>query len=170
MESILEFFQTPAGIFTGLALLFFAGLGLFVVLREARGYIASLQGDPRWGPLADFLLPAIDQCIVAAFQAGEWAADEFGERLKGLDKKVLADALYGILPDEISIGPLKWNWKNYVSKEQFAIFVQKRFDELNALWDENSQAILDWLKRPSEERVGLIGPRPIGPEPTRPAW
>ena len=86
---------------------------LFVGLAVSSGVFALLvvlypklkgetQGYPMEAIVEPLLLPIIYEAICAAYRISEQAMDEIGERVRGLDKKVIADTVYAMLPDEIA--------------------------------------------------------------------
>lgn len=106
------------------------GLALLVrwVLREKQGY-------PREEEIEAALRPYVYQAIMLAYKTSERLVDQNMERLRGLDKKALADWAYNALPETIfvkgvpiPIGLLK----RLVTQEDFARMVQDIFDGFEA--------------------------------------
>jgi hypothetical protein len=152
LDQLIAFFQTPAGVFAGLILLAIMVFGALQALVQLRRALTYLIGHPTYGQITEILLPVVDQAIVAAFKAAEFSLEEFGRKLRGLDKKTLANAIYAYIPDEIVIGGVfKWHPKKWISEVDFEVFVQRRFDEMIALWTENSDQLLDLVR----EQLGL---------------
>jgi len=88
------------------------------------------QGYPYEARIEAALVPVIFSGICAAYRVSEWAVDELGERLTGLDKKRIADHLYSLLPDEIAgfdIAVIK----RAVPPERFEELVQDVFDRFD---------------------------------------
>jgi len=128
------------------ALLVLALLGALVLLVQARKHLGRLAGHPTWGDVAAYFLPHIDQAITAAFKASEAASDAFGDRLKGIDKKPIALAIWSLIPDDVEIGPFIWHPKDHISLFQFEALLQDRFEFLVQAWDENSEKLLELLQ------------------------
>jgi hypothetical protein len=125
----LTFWQVT-GVIVGVFLALAGGASVMVVV--IRKLLASEQGYPGEAQIEEALRKYAGFAIIAAYKLSEVAVDEFKLRLEGLDKKQIADHLYDMLPDHITIGkfvvPISWV-KRFVSKERFAEIVQSVFDE-----------------------------------------
>ena len=105
----------------------------------------------RWGKLenvAEFLLEEwAYKAVLAAYRTSELAMDEWGERMKGWDKKVLADKIYSLIPDTIAGIPTEL-LKKLVTQERFEVMVQMVFDEFVDFYDKESgrfsELMQDW--------------------------
>lgn len=117
---------------------------LFVGLAAASGIFALLvvlypklkgevQGYPLEAIVEPLLLPIIYEAICAAYRMSEQAVDEIGERIRGLDKKAIADTVYAMLPDEIG-GHSITVIKAVVSQERFVQLVQNAFDRFDRFY------------------------------------
>ncbi len=117
---------------------------LFVGLAAASAFFALLvvlypklkgetQGYPLEALIEPLLLPIIYEAICAAYRVSEKALDEVGDRLKGLDKKVIADSVYAMLPDEIG-GRDVTVIKSVISRERFQQLVQDAFDRFDRFY------------------------------------
>ena len=103
-----------------------AGVYLYKYLKS------GVQGYPGEEALEKALLPYLYNAIMFAYKASEAAIDASQERLDGIDKKMLADAVYNMLPEFLYIGtvavPLNF-LKTVVTRERFSELVQLAFDE-----------------------------------------
>jgi len=117
---------------------------LFVGLAAASGIFALLvvlypklkgetQGYPLEAIVEPLLLPIIYEAICAAYRMSEQAMDEIGDRIKGLDKKAVADSVYAMLPDRIGDHDLTVV-KAIVSQERFQQLVQDAFDRFDRFY------------------------------------
>jgi len=117
---------------------------LFVGLAAASGIFALLvvlypklkgetQGYPLEAIVEPLLLPIIYEAICAAYRMSEQAMDEIGDRIKGLDKKAVADSVYAMLPDRIGDHDLTVV-KAVVSQERFQQLVQDAFDRFDRFY------------------------------------
>jgi hypothetical protein len=117
---------------------------LFVGLAVSSGVFALLvvlypklkgetQGYPMEAIVEPLLLPIIYEAICAAYRISEQAMDEIGERVRGLDKKAIADTVYAMLPDEIA-GYEITVIKAIVSQERFEQLVQDAFDRFDSFY------------------------------------
>jgi len=117
---------------------------LFVGLATASGIFALLvvlypklkgetQGYPLEAIVEPLLLPLIYEAICAAYRMSEQAMDQIGDRIKGLDKKAIADSVYAMLPDKIGDFELTVV-KSVVSKERFEQLVQDAFDRFDRFY------------------------------------
>lgn len=103
------------------------------------------------------IVELLTKAITLAWQASEQAIDEGRDRLHGLDKKLIADRLYDTGGDllvrlQLRLLPISVDLRNYVTREQFAGFVQTRFDDMT----DGLQGILDDMEEqgpPGSDRV-----------------
>jgi hypothetical protein len=94
------------------------------------------QGYPFEAQIEELLLPYAFQGICAAYRIGEVAVDEAHERLKGADKKKIADSIYAMLPDRIG-GYDVTLVKRLVPRERFEELVQDAFDRFDRFFVEH---------------------------------
>jgi hypothetical protein len=114
---------------------------LYKWLRE------DVQGYPNEAEIEGVILPYVAKAIMMAYKASEQLIDAGQERLRGIDKKKLADAAYDMLPNMIYV-PVGGNVipipihivKQLISKERFAGLVQYYFDEFMAWYDRVQDA------------------------------
>ena len=127
-------------LFVGIALaagLFALGVVLYPKLkREEQGYLleAAIEGA---------LLPIIFEGICAAYRMSEKGVDELHERIRGADKKKIADSIYRMLPDQVGDYDLSLI-KTIVSEERFEQLVQDAFDRFDRFFVQH-QAHFDEL-------------------------
>ena len=117
---------------------------LFVGLATASGFFALLvvlypklkgetQGYPLEAVIEPLFLPIIYEAICAAYRVSEQALDEIGDRIRGLDKKGIADSVYAMLPDEIGGYDLTVV-KAVIGQERFEQLVQDAFDRFDRFY------------------------------------
>ena len=116
-----------AGIIAGAAL--FIALGAWLLPKLAR----EEQGYPMEAKIEAVLIPIIFYGICAAYRLSEKAMDEFGQRMDGLDKKAIADALYAMLPSKVAGFDLSVI-KRLVPPARFEQLVQDVFDRFDQHW------------------------------------
>ena len=114
---------------------FFVGLaatsGIFALLVVLYPKLkGETQGYPLEAIIEPLLLPIIYEAICAAYRMSEQAMDELGERIKGLDKKAIADTIYTMLPDEIAGYDIALI-KAVISQERFEQLVQDAFNRFD---------------------------------------
>jgi len=78
-------------------------------------------------------LPIIYEAICAAYRVSEQALDEIGDRIRGLDKKGIADSVYAMLPDKIGGYDLTVV-KAVIGQERFEQLVQDAFDRFDRFY------------------------------------
>jgi hypothetical protein len=113
------------------------------------------QGYPLEVQIEASLLPLAFEGICAAYRMSEMAMDEIGERMRGCDKKKLADGLYDLLPDTVGGFPLS-AVKAVVNRERFQEIVEnafaqfdRRFVAYQARYDELFEAWKATVAEPS---------------------
>lgn len=122
------------------------GIWLFPKLAKEK------QGYPFEAELEAALLPVVYQGIMAAYRTSERAMDEIAARIRGSDKKALADTIYNLIPDVIVVQgkaiPVSIV-KSLIPRWRFEELVQLAFDEFDeqylshsARWDRLFE---DWL-------------------------
>ena len=114
-------------LFVGIALtagLFALGVVLYPRLRREQ------QGYPFEAAIEAALLPLIFEGVCAAYRLSERGVDEAHLRIKGADKKKIADGIYGLLPEKIGNFDLSLV-KRIVPRERFEQLVQDAFDRFD---------------------------------------
>jgi len=110
---------------------------LFALLIVTYNWLQSKrQGYPLEAQIEAALLPIIFQGICAAYRLGERAVDEGYERLRGADKKLIADSIYAMLPDKIGNFDLTLV-KSIITRERFEQLVQNVFDTFDRFYVEH---------------------------------
>lgn len=108
-----------------------AGVYLYKWLKS------GTQGYPGEEAIEGALLPYLHNAIMFAYKVSETAIDASQERLDGLDKKLLADAVYDLLPPFLYVGtiavPLGF-LRTLITRERFSELVQMSFDEFMAFY------------------------------------
>jgi hypothetical protein len=114
-------------LFVGIAVpsaLFALGVALYPKLKtEEQGYRYEAAVEAA-------LLPIIFQGICAAYRLSEKGVDELHQRIKGADKKQVADSIYAMLPDQVGDFDLSLV-KRVVTQERFQQLVQDAFDRFD---------------------------------------
>ena len=116
-----------------IAISFLAFAGLLILYNWLQG---KKQGYPMEAEIEAALLPIIFQGICAAYRLGERAVDEGYERLRGADKKAIADSIYAMLPDKVGDFDLTLV-KRVIPKERFEELVQDVFDRFDRFYKEH---------------------------------
>ncbi len=88
------------------------------------------QGYPYEAEIEAVLVPLIFQGICSAYRVSEWGMEQVGQKMAGLDKKAIANAVYALLPDQIGKFPL-YVVKRIVTPERFEQLVQNVFDQFD---------------------------------------
>lgn len=135
--------------FVGIALtsgLFALGVVFYPKLRRER------QGYPLEAAIEAALLPIIFKGICAAYRLSEKGVDEIRERIRGVDKKAIADSIYKMLPDKVGDFDLSLV-KRVVTPERFEQLVQDVFDRFDRFFVEH-QAHFDELFEEWKEEEG----------------
>jgi len=102
-----------------------------VVLLSFVGFVQLNRHLLKTGAHPAFL-GFVHEAIVLAYKSSDAVFDAVEDRLRGAQKKELADAIYDLLPGYIHIGVLnvKIDWKKYVPKDKFSEYVQLEYDKL----------------------------------------
>ena len=127
-------------LFVGVALsagLFALGVVLYPKLK------AEKQGYPMEAAIEAALLPVIFQGICAAYRLSEQGVDDLHQRIKGADKKNIADSIYRMLPDKVGDYELSLV-KHLITQQRFEELVQDAFDRFDRFFVEH-QAHFDGL-------------------------
>jgi hypothetical protein len=101
--------------------LFALGVVLYPKIR------AASPTTPIAAVIEEALLPLIYQGICASYRLSELGVDTIEARIKGADKKKIADGIYALLPEKIGNFDLGLV-KNVITKERFEKLVQDAFD------------------------------------------
>ena len=127
-------------LFVGIAVssgLFALGVVLYPKLKTEE------QGYPMEAAIEAALLPIIYEGICAAYRMSEKSMDELRQRIKGADKKKIADSIYRMLPDKVGDYDLSLV-KFVITEERFEQLVQDAFDRFDRFFVEH-QAHFDEL-------------------------
>ena len=101
------------------------------------------QGYPLEAQIEAALLPLMFEAICSAYRLSEQAVDEVGARIRGMDKKRIADSIYRMLPDKVGDFDLSLV-KSVIPQERFEALVQDAFDRFDRFFIEH-QAHFDEL-------------------------
>ena len=110
--------------------LFALGVVLYPRLRSEK------QGYPFEAQIEAALLPIIFQGICSAYRLSEKSVDTIHQRIKGVDKKKIADSIYAMLPDKIGVYEVVLI-KRIVSPARFEQLVQNAFDSSDRFFIEH---------------------------------
>ena len=127
------------------------GVYLYRWLKNAK------QGYPKEEEIEAALLPYVYNAIMFAYKTSETFVDEGQDRLRGLDKKVIAGLIYDLLPAELVVGEFIVNlgWLLVaVPKPLFERFVESAFAKFLD-WYEDAQAAL------GDKVLEMVGPKPF---------
>jgi len=106
------------------------GVVLYPKLRTEK------QGYPFEAEIEAALLPIIFQGICSAYRLSEQSVDSIHQRIRGTDKKKIANSIYAMLPEKIGIFEVVLI-KRIVSQERFEQLVQNVFDSSDRFFIEH---------------------------------
>lgn len=107
------------------------GLAVAYALTQIRANAA-----PRVQDILNALLPWVYKAIIAGEVIAADALDETGRDLDGLDKAAIANSLYNLLPNTITVGGRTLDIvfiKHIITLEMWTAFVKQNFDEVKAM-------------------------------------
>jgi hypothetical protein len=117
------------------------------------------------------LQPLIFQAIMASYRLSEKNVDQGYDRLKGADKKALADSVYKLLPDRISEYDITFV-KSLITKERFQDLVQNCFDQFDQFYVRNHSHFDDqfqqWVTANQSGPAGAMAKPTLSPPPVGP--
>ncbi len=122
-------------------------LALFIGIALSTGIFALLvilypklktekQGYPLEAQIEAALLPLMFEGICSAYRLSEQAVDDVGKRIRGVDKKAIADSIYRMLPDQVGDFDLTLV-KSIITQERFETLVQDAFDRFDRFFIEH---------------------------------
>jgi len=152
--------NTWIALFVGIAVtsaLFALGVVLYPKLKSEK------QGYPFEAQIEAVLLPVIFQGISVAYRLSEKGVDEVHQRINGVDKKKIADSIYGLLP--VKVGDFDLNLiKHIVSRERFEVLVQNAFDRFDSFFVEHQTRFDELFEKwkadnvPAQPDSQVVGP------------
>jgi hypothetical protein len=114
------------------------------------------------------LQPLIHQAILAAYRLSEKTIDQGNARLRGADKKQLADDAYALLPERVGQYDITFI-KSLVPRERFEALVQNAFDQFDRFYLTNHAHFDDEFQKWAEKNKpaapvadGATAAHPIG--------
>jgi hypothetical protein len=107
--------------------------GVLALLLVIYPRIREGSNDVVVASIESALQPFIFDAIMAAYRLSEKAVDQGFERLKGADKKGLADSVYKLLPERVGEHDVAFV-KSFVTQERFATLVQNAFDQFDQFY------------------------------------
>jgi hypothetical protein len=120
--------------------LFALGVVLYPKLKaEKQGYLFEAEIEAA-------LLPIIFQGICSAYRLSEKSVDDIHQRIRGVDKKKIADSIYGMLPDKVGVFEVVLV-KRIVSRERFEQLVQDAFNRSDRFFVEHQAHFDDLFER-----------------------
>lgn len=112
--------------------LFALGVVLYPKLKSEK------QGYPFEAAIEAALLPLIFKGVCAAYRLSEKGVDDIQLRIKGTDKKKIADTVYRMMPEKIGQFEIALV-KRVVTRERFESLVQNVFDNFDAFFVEHQK-------------------------------
>jgi len=106
------------------------GVKLYPILKNQQ------QGYPHEAEVEAALLPYLFTGICGAYRLSEQSLDALHIRMDGVNKKVVADLVYTMLPDRIGNFDLTLV-KALVPPDRFEQLVQDAFDRFDRFWVEH---------------------------------
>ena len=120
--------------------LFALGVVLYPKLKSGK------QGYPFEAAIEAALLPLIFQGIASAYRLSERGVDELQMKLRGADKKKIADSIYRMLPEKI--GPFAVeDIKRVITQEKFEVLVQNTFDNFDRFFVQHQKHFDDLFEK-----------------------
>jgi len=120
--------------------LFAVGVVVYPKLKSQK------QNYPFEAQVEAALLPLIFNGLCAAYRLSEKGVDEMHCRLKGLDKKNVAQTVYRMLPDKIGEFELSLV-KKVVTQARFETLVQNAFDNFDRFFVEHQSHFDDLFEK-----------------------
>ncbi len=141
--------------------------GVFALLLVIYPRIRAGSSNVVVASLEAALQPFIFEAIMAAYRLSEKTVDQGYERLKGADKKALADSVYKLLPDRIGDHDITFV-KSLVTRERFEVLVQNAFDQFDqfyvvhhAHFDDEFQDFIGQNKPAAPPTTIVVPPAPM---------
>ena len=128
--------------------LFALGVVLYPKLKSEK------QGYPFEAEIEAALLPLIFKGVCAAYRLSEKGVDDIQLRLKGIDKKKIADTVYRLMPEKIGQFEIVLV-KRVVTRERFDSLVQNVFDNFDAFFVEHQKHFDDLFEEWKAENKPL---------------
>ena len=130
-------------LFVGIAVtsaLFALGVILYPKLKGEK------QGYPFEAAIEAALLPLIFKGVCAAYRLSEKGIDDIQLRIKGVDKKKIADTVYRMMPEKVGQFEIELV-KRVVSRERFEALVQNVFDNFDSFFVEHQKHFDDLFEK-----------------------
>lgn len=110
-----------------------ASCAIFALLLVIYPRLRMSSGNLAQAAVEAALQPIIYQAICAAYRVSEATVDAGYQRLRGIDKKALADGVYALLPERIGEFDVAFV-KSLVTRERFQSLVQDCFDQFDRFY------------------------------------
>lgn len=153
-------------------LMLFAGIAvscsIFALLLVIYPRIKAGSSNVVVAAIETTLQPIIYQAIMAAYRLSEKNVDQGYERLKGADKKALADSVYRLLPSRIGDYDVTFV-KSFITQERFQVLVQNCFDQFDQFYlvhhEHFDEQFRKWVEanKPASTSSMDVSPTPIAP-------
>jgi hypothetical protein len=114
------------------------------------------QGYPMEPAIEAALLPLIFEGICAAYRLSEQSMDELHQRIRGADKKRIADSIYRMLPDRVGEYELTLV-KHTIPQERFEQLVQDAFDRFDRFFVQHQAHFGELFERWKGENLPAKG-------------
>ena len=120
--------------------LFALGIILYPKLKSEK------QGYPFEAAIEAALLPLIFKGVCAAYRLSEKGVDDVQLRIKGTDKKKIANTVYRMMPEKIGSFEIALV-KRVVTQERFETLVQNVFDNFDSFFVEHQKHFDDLFEK-----------------------
>ena len=121
--------------------------GVFALIVALMPRWQNSQGPTLRAMVESALQPLIGQAIMAAYRLSEQQVEHGYTRLKGANKKALADGAYHLLPERVGNFDIRFV-KSLVPPERFRELVQDAFDQFDRFYlqhhDHFDEAFQQW--------------------------
>ena len=107
--------------------------GIFALLLLLYPRLRASSGNVLQAAVEAALQPLIYQAIMGAYRLSETSVDAGYQRLRGLNKKELADSVYKLLPERIGEFDVTFV-KSLITQERFRELVQNCFDQFDRFY------------------------------------
>ncbi len=130
--------------------LFAVGVVVYPKLKSQR------QNYPFEAEIEAALLPLIFNGLCSAYRLSEKGVDELHCRIKGMDKKKIAQTVYKMLPEKVGTFEISLV-KRVVTQERFETLVQNAFDNFDRFFVEHQAHFDDLFEKWKAESNPSLG-------------
>lgn len=137
--------------------------GVFALLLVIYPRLKAGGGNIAQAAVEAALQPLIYQAIMAAYRLSEKSVDQGYARLRGGNKKDLADDAYKLLPDRIGDFDVTFV-KSFITPERFRALVQNAFDQFDRFYLLHHEHFDDEFQRwVTQNQAASAPPAPQSP-------